>query len=157
MGLDMYLDKHIYIGADYDFNGITGTIDLKKNDRPIEVELNKVKYIVEEGAYWRKANQVHAWFVENVQDGEDNCGTYYVSHEQLQELVDLCHTIMKAYTEDVNKGVTVAQKLLPTQAGFFFGTTDYDTYYFEDIQDTINQLEPLLEDRQGDYYYHASW
>ena len=33
-------------------------------------------------AYWRKSNQIHKWFVDNVQGGEDNCGDYYVSHEK---------------------------------------------------------------------------
>ena len=25
-------------------------------------------------AYWRKANQIHNWFVTNIQGGNDNCG-----------------------------------------------------------------------------------
>ena len=29
--------------------------------------------IIEQVGYWRKANQIHNWFVENVQDGEDDC------------------------------------------------------------------------------------
>ena len=29
----------------------------------------------EEVGYWRKANAIHGWFVRNVQNGKDDCGT----------------------------------------------------------------------------------
>ena len=45
-------------------------------------------------AYWRKANQIHKWFVDNVQEGVDNCGEYYVSHEKLQELLDTVNNVL---------------------------------------------------------------
>lgn len=159
MGLDMYLNRHIYIGANYaDINKVEGTIEITKHGQPVPIDFNKVKYIVEEAGYWRKANQIHQWFVDHVQDGEDNCKEYYVSIEQLEELVNICKQIMSAYSKDKEEGIALAQELLPTQEGFFFGGTDYDEYYFEDIQDTINQLEPLLKDnRSGDFYYKSSW
>ena len=158
MGLDMYLRKHIYIGANYsDINGVEGKIEITKNGHPLPIDFNKVVFIVEEAGYWRKANQIHKWFVDNVQDGEDDCKEHYVSIEQLKELVNICKQIMSAYKEDKDKGIALAQELLPTQAGFFFGSTDYDEYYFDDIQDTINQLEPLLETTDGDFYYTSSW
>ena len=158
MGLDMYLNRHIYIGANYsDINGIEGTIEITKKGQPVPINFNKVKYIVEEAGYWRKANQIHQWFVDHVQDGEDDCKEYYVSTEQLGELVNTCKQIMSAYKEDKDKGIALAQELLPTQEGFYFGGTDYDEYYFDDIQDTIDQLEPLLETTDGDFYYRSSW
>ena len=49
------------------------------------------------------------------------------------------------------------EELLPTQEGFFFGGTDYDESYIEDLKDTIKQLEPLLEDKDGEYEYCSSW
>jgi len=67
-------------------------------------------------AYWRKANQIHKWFVDNVQSGNDNCGEYYVSQDKLKELRDLCQEALD--NRDPN--------LLPPQAGFFFGGTDID-------------------------------
>jgi hypothetical protein len=42
--------------------------------------------VIEEVMYWRKANQIHKWFVDNVQDGVDDCKEYWVSEEKLQEL-----------------------------------------------------------------------
>ena len=40
-------------------------------------------------AYWRKANAIHGWFVDNIQDGVDDQNEYYVSKEKLEELKKL--------------------------------------------------------------------
>ena len=78
MGLDMYLTKETYIGANYEFNEIGGTLELTREGSPIPIKLNRVVSISERIGYWRKANQIHNWFVENVQGGEDDCKKYYV-------------------------------------------------------------------------------
>lgn len=51
------------------------------------------------------------------------------------------------------------EDILPTQSGCFFGSTDYDEGYWEDLELTISQLEKILafEGDQAEYYYHASW
>jgi len=72
----MYLRKKVYVGANYEHNKVTGTIDLHKAGKPLSIPLNKVVTIELDYAYWRKANQIHNWFVENVKDGVDNCGNY---------------------------------------------------------------------------------
>ena len=46
--------------------------------------------------YWRKANQIHAWFVEHVQGGEDECNPHDVSREQLEELREVCRRVLGA-------------------------------------------------------------
>jgi hypothetical protein len=57
----------------------------------------------------------------------------------------------------------LAEDLLPTQSGFFFGSTEYDEWYIRDIQSTIDIIETLLSERNesgyidGDIYYHSSW
>ena len=147
MGLDMYLTKEIYVGANYKFNEVRGEINLTTNGKPIKVNLNKVVSIHESFAYWRKANQIHNWFVENVQNGVDNCGTYYVSAEKLQELVEICKKVLDNHE--------LAEELLPRCSGFFFGDTNYDEYYFADLQNTVNMLSDI--DEECDYIYHASW
>ena len=100
-------------------------------------------------AYWRKANQIHAWFVKNVQGGNDNCGEYYVSHEKLKELLTTCQQAL--FNKDPN--------LLPPQEGFFFGGTDIDEWYWQDIKDTINKLKRVLvpEMSKLSFYYTSSW
>jgi hypothetical protein len=148
MGLDMYLNKRIYIGAEFKHRNISGIIDIKEGEKPIQIDFNKVSEIVERAGYWRKANQIHKWFVENVQDGEDDCREHYVEKKKRKELYNLCVSIRdkKAQPEEV----------LPTQSGFFFGSTEIDEYYMQDVNDTIAILEPTLED-DHDFYYQSSW
>jgi hypothetical protein len=150
MGLDMYLEQRVYIGANYEHNNVTGSIDLKRDGKPINIPLNKVSEIVLRVGYWRKANQIHKWFVDNIQDGEDDCREYHVSEEQLTELYNICKIVMK------NK--KLAPELLPTQEGFFFGSYEYDDYYFEDIKHTMEILKPIANgELTGDFYYSSSW
>jgi len=80
-------------------------------------------------AYWRKVNAIHAWFVNKVQGGVDECEEHCVTREQLQELRDLC---AKAIAE---KDGT----LLEPMPGFFFGSTDIDECYWKDLENTIEQ------------------
>ena len=99
--------------------------------------------------YWRKANAIHKWFVDNVQEGTDNCGNYYVSREQLSELRQL---ITEALADK-------DASLLPPQAGFFFGSNQVDQYYWEDLRDTEEKLGRVLEEfpEGWDFEYHSSW
>ena len=156
MGLDMYLTKKVYVGANYDHNKVTGEINLFKNGNPLPVNMKRVTYIEESVGYWRKANHIHKWFVNNVQEGVDNCGDYYVSEEKLRQLLTACQNV-------VNKPELAADEL-PTQSGFFFGGTEYDQYYIQDCQDTIDIIEALLKEKDpgkdyinGEIYYNSSW
>jgi hypothetical protein len=101
-------------------------------------------------AYWRKSNQIHKWFVDNVQNGEDNCGEYYVSHDKLKELRETCRQAL--FAKDPS--------LLPPQGGFFFGNTDIDEWYWQDIKDTIKKLDRVFKLSDFDklsFYYTSSW
>jgi hypothetical protein len=101
---------------------------------------------------WRKANAIHKWFVKNVQGGVDDCGEYLVSPEKLKELSRLC----KQCIDDVGK----AEKLLPTSSGFFFGSTEYDEWYMEDLRDTSKKLDWALGEHPEKiyaFYYSSSW
>jgi len=158
MGLDMYLRKKIYIGANFEHNEIAGEINITKGGEPFKINMNKVTYVIEDWGDWRKANAIHQWFVENVQEGKDDCREYYVSEKKLNELLETCHK--------VKADPTLAPELLPTQGGFFFGSTDYDEYYWDDIDLTISIIENAIQDREvvndkeyirGDVYYSSSW
>ena len=158
MGLDMYLNKKIYVGAQWgNTKGINYLIDTRTNEE-IEINVDMITSIKEQAIYWRKANMIHKWFVDNVQEGEDNCKEYYVEVNQLRELLDLC--------EQVSNDHSLAPQLLPVQEGFFFGSYEYDNYYFEEIEYTITELKKLLEDydkhnettkKRIDYSYQSSW
>ena len=147
----MYLEKRIYIRANYDFNEGESTTYITARGDEVNINVNKIRYIAEEAAYWRKANQIHNWFVENVQNGTDDCKSYYVSEQQLQELIDTCKEVLADHDK--------APDLLPTCSGCFFGGTDYDEYYYEDLEYTVRHLEDVLANASDRYefYYNSSW
>lgn len=148
MGLDMYLSAKRYLSEynDQDKEVIEAveaiTIKGRGDMRPTEISF--------EAMYWRKANAIHAWFVENVQEGVDNCQSYYVSREQLKVLADVCREAVE--TRD--------PMLIPPRSGFFFGSTDVDEWYFNELESTANTLTKLLEQEnveEFDFYYQSSW
>lgn len=161
MGLDMFLSKKTYVQR-WDYQSPEETYDVKvtKGGELVDhIQPNRVSYVEEQIGYWRKANAIHKWFVDNVQDGEDNCGTYYVDIDDLMNLLNLC--------KEVKNNPEKAEELLPPQSGFFFGDVSIDEYYFSDIDHTIEMLEGVLSEQvigkngrafyPGDFYYHASW
>lgn len=108
-------------------------------------------------AYWRKVNAVHSWFVENVQEGRDECQQSYVRRDQLVELRAVVLTAIDAYR---GGDMQAAEEVLPTRSGFFFGSTAMDDGYLADLDDTVGQLDRVLNhprSEQVDYYYQASW
>ena len=137
MGLDMYLLKKR-----------TGSID------PDYTEMGD----------WRKANHIHNWFVENVQDGVDDQSMYAISKEKAEELRDLCVEVLKEFNDDgalTGDGDRVAG-LLPCRGGFFFGSTDYDAYYYYGVKQTLDYLNDALSGKTIDWdretlYYSCWW
>ena len=113
-------------------------------------DASPVKEVSIEAGYWRKANQIHRWFVDNVQGGEDECRPHYVGREQLEELRDLCQQVLDNRDR--------ASELLPTASGFFFGGTDYDDWYFKDVEQTIQIINDALElPPSWEFEYRSSW
>lgn len=165
MGLDMYL-KHRKNFSGFDFGDrdpeiyqqlveAAGLADTASKDSPFAtVEVTAI--------YWRKANMIHSWFVDTLADGRDECQEIYVPREKLKELRDLCFNAIS-----VPAGKTLsehAETVLPTASGFFFGSTDYDEWYVQDLKHTMDSIDNLLaklpEDGEGwdwSLYYQASW
>lgn len=144
MGLDMYLSAKKYLWkCNESDTQVSKEIQEKINVR------RRVKEVVIEAAYWRKANQIHSWFVDNVQNGMDECKPHYVSREQLQKLLDACRIAIDR--KDKN--------LLPPQEGFFFGSTEIDGDYWNDIKYTAIEIETLLSelDDSWEFEYCSSW
>jgi len=157
MGLDMYLYAKRQVSAyEWEKNpenqaltNLLGILDFA----PSELHYPSVSVTLPIG-YWRKANQIHNWFVQNVQDGQDDCRDYYVSREKLEELLSIC--------EKVLEDKSLAAELLPTSSGFFFGSTDYDEYYEMDLRETVILLTKILQDGRlnnsnVDFLYTSSW
>lgn len=161
MGLDMYLRKKTYIGANYEHRKVKGSVELTIGEKrqKINIKFNRINEISEAVGYWRKANAIHAWFVKHVQKGVDECQEVEVPLEKLEELLAICVKIVK------NKSAKVADKLLPPQSGFFFGSTAIDEWYYNDLKDTIKILRPLVKeikaeqklDLYPEVYYQSSW
>jgi hypothetical protein len=164
MGLDMYLERDIYIGSP----------DMRKHnfENPEKIRITvphcipkQIKSITEEVCYWRKCNAIHAWFVKNVQDDKDECERTWVKPEQIIELHDLCKELL------VNKDESEVFEKLPPCEGFFFGGTDINEWFWKDLEMTVKMLKPHLAlIKEGelkreakekypwiDYYYHSSW
>lgn len=140
--------------------------------------------IMEQVGYWRKANQIHNFFVENVQDGEDDCKYHHeCTKEILEDLLDRCYKVLtgsimmlgqvkngQQYVDEkwvdcmepgkVIINPEVAEELLPSCGGFFFGSTSYDEWYLEDIKDTIDIIENVLKTtdfKTQMLFYVSSW
>lgn len=157
MGLDMYLVAEKYISgwnhnkdeAKASFAKILEAVNLDNEDIASGAPSGALRLNV---MYWRKANAIHNWFVQCVQEGKDDCGSYYVDRDTLKTLKEECEAVIN------NKDK--AKDLLPTQSGFFFGNTDYDEYYYQDLQETADRIGKLLMDpkfKDWDFKYVSSW
>jgi len=151
----MFLKKKTYIGAQYEHRNVKGKVEITIDGKPVNINFNRIGTISEDVGYWRKANAIHKWFVDNCQDGEDDCRETYVSEEQLTALLNVC--------KQVKANHKLSESLLPPSAGFFFGGTEIDEGYFEDLDDTIKIIEDLLSEKgDKDYldfevFYRSSW
>jgi hypothetical protein len=164
MGLDMYLYARKGISS-FDWEkGPDGQMKHKQNaDYKIltslmgasewaasESSLAYAQVSIQVG-YWRKVNAIHNWFIENLADGEDNCQAIYVPRSSLIDLKITCEEVLKDHSK--------AEELLPTGAGFFFGSTEYDEWYFNGVEITSAMLSRLIEDvpEGWAFEYQASW
>jgi hypothetical protein len=181
MGLDMYLSKKTYvkqwshIEPEKQFQ-----VEVKRGGELVEsIKPERVSYVTEQVGYWRKFNALHNWFVENCQDGRDECQESYVDRTKLEELIVTLHEVKNILETSPKKKVQVKNgwsngeesfveievfedsekldDLFPTSSGFFFGGTEYDEYYQEQVNETIELITDLLKDETGEYYYQSSW
>ena len=128
------------IAANYDFKidryteGVMAYDDLKAAlDK--EVEMHYEQY----DAYFRKVNFLFAYF-ENKGKMLDQWFAF-VDKEDVDDIIEKCELVL-SHKEQANT-------LLPTQAGFFFGSTDYNDWYYSDVKDCLRQMKSyrkLLKD-----------
>ena len=169
MGLDMYLEvrKNEYRSKHYQDKGSDLALEYPKDITefiPNLTDLRISRQTNYEVGYWRKANHIHNWFMQNCAERDewdnpiDNCRPVEITVDKLEKLLDACKKVLADHS--------LASSLLPTQSGFFFGSTEYDEYYFGDIEKTIEIIEPVIKFIKhkleiGSYiwevYYQASW
>jgi hypothetical protein len=150
MGLDMYLKGKRYIWdkeseENKALQELSSTFGKGKRIKSIELELG----------YWRKANAIHQWFVDNVQEGKDDCDKYFVSFNDLVKLKDVCRSVL-------DNGKEFALTHLPPASGFFFGTAEVDEYYWHYVRETYELCldlcsDPDIQSGTIDMYYQSSW
>ena len=159
MGLDMYLEVRRTVRTNdwgKDFEKVPNELGqslvslagldqiISENNYTVSVEVNAI--------YWRKANAIHQWFVDNCGKGIDECQRIYVQRKDLEDLRDL--------VKDVLIHRDKAQVALPPQSGFFFGSTEIDEWYWEDLEYTAKELDRVLMNTfeyDVDFFYQASW
>lgn len=132
--------------------------------------------------YWRKANAIHQYFVtygKLAHDGAQDVGYYYIDKQDLIHLIEritsvlngpeISETItyhkiaddMNEVHEDVkyNLDIELAKEILPTTSGFFFGSTEYNHWYHEDLVRTLDLIkgEIAAVPHNETWYYYASW
>lgn len=153
MGLDMYLYKKHYVkNWDWMSDNERHTISIKKGKKKLDhIKPDRICYVMEQVMEWRKFNALHKWFVDNVQEGVDDCKECFVDESDLKMLLE---TLTYVYD---NKDT--AETILPTAQGFFFGSDEIDEYYWEEVKSTIIQLKDLLEEdnKSASFYYRSSW
>jgi hypothetical protein len=155
MGLDQYLTAKCYYSPmewrpEEHRTRYSKIVEAVQAEDFVDAELPSVDVAVKVG-YWRKSNQIHNWFVKNVQDNEDDCREYHVGRTQLVELRDLCRKVLHDHS--------LADDLLPARAGFFFGSTEYDEWYFGDLESTVAMIDRAVikVPQDWDFYYQSSW
>jgi hypothetical protein len=142
MGLDMYLHSKRYISKYFDKDDNERAEAIQKlfpelADMTSSISESPVKEVRIEAGYWRKANQVHKWFVDNIQKGVDDCDSYSVEREQLEELKKLCQQVLDFR---------------------HLATDKIDEYYFQDIEHTITIIDRCLAlPSSWEFEYHSSW
>lgn len=160
MGLDMYLEVRKFVPAK-NYKVIDGDYSSEFHQEYIDIlEASKMKSlaavdsvglsITETAIYWRKVNSIHNWFVNECANGVDECQPTYVSREKLEQLLGIV-------TEAID---TKNAELLPPASGFFFGSTDVDEWYWNDLKYTQVELKTILDKTKNEdisFIYQASW
>ena len=104
-------------------------LDFPELEKQIDEEVKD--YYLQYDAYFRKVNFLFAYYENQGKMVEQ----YYAftDREDIDDIISRCERVLADRK--------LANELLPTQAGFFFGSTDYDDYYFDDVKDCLNQMK----------------
>ena len=99
-------------------------------------------------AYFRKVNCIYRYFEDRL---EDECCIV-----EKEDVIDIMEKAIKILT---TKDTELAEELLPTRSGFFFGSTEYDEWYFEDMVEILKEFGKLLKKWEDDdiCYIVMSW
>lgn len=184
MGLDMYLNvsRNVYDSSyspsdSEEYKALQSFINDNMVGSPLKSDREGlgVAGVNMQVAYWRKANAIHSWFVDNCQGGVDECQESHVEVGQLEELISSCSEVLELLNPYYGAGEeeasipdemrdSVASILQPT-SGFFFGSTEIDAWFYDDVKYTHDRLDEIVkwvkseqQDKRFWYItYQASW
>ena len=112
-------------------------VDLPELEGMIKEEIDNA--YEEYDAYFRKVNFIFAYYESK---GKLQNEWYALTDaDDIDDLISRCEQVLKDHD--------LANALLPTQSGFFFGSTEYDEWYFSDVKDCLRQMKKyhkLLKD-----------
>lgn len=97
--------------------------------------------------YFRKVNCVYRYFEDKLTDE-----TAWVTKDECEDIVKRCSAVLE--------NPDLASELMPTRSGFFFGSTEYDKYYFSDLKDVRKQFKSFIKYFKTDddlMFIHMSW
>ena len=105
----------------------------------------------EQLAYFRKVNFLHHFIETVVLDNQPtNTDDIDLSTDTLKDLIDRCESVLANHD--------IAALLLPTASGFFFGSTDYDEWYFRDVERVLEAARKALAMQlEGAEVVYWSW
>ena len=176
----MYLTKRVNV-KNYEYSKKQYQVNVLEDGKPkLGVTPEKIKGIEIDVAYWRKFNALHSWFVNNYANGVDDCRPVYVSEDTLVELVGVLRNVKEKLDNsklvkktiktwngeideiDVYECEEEVTELFSPQSGFFFGSTEINEWYKNDVIYAIEVFEEILKEEElngndGEYYYEASW
>ena len=96
-------------------------------------ELNPWKEV----AYFRKVNFLLPFF-----EYGENCSRLEIDDYKIDELLVKCKQVLEDHS--------LAETLLPTQSGFFFGNTEYNDWYFYYVKEVYDKFSEIAEDFNSD-------
>lgn len=141
---EFYLKRYGYDSYAKEFSSVKTPDEIETifND-----ELKNISAVSD--SYFRKVNFIYEFYRSELVNEE--C---LVSKGSILELIETCKDVLNHKGDE-----EYAEEHLPTTGGFFFGSTNYDKWYWEDVKDCLKQMEKLykkLED--GDLaYWIFSW
>ena len=93
-------------------------------------------------AYFRKVNFLFEFFSGSLNEEET---TAVITRGEMEELIEKCEFVLNNRDK--------ASEILPTCDGVFFGSLDYDDYYFESVAKVLLSFQVILENYSDDYLY----
>lgn len=128
--------------------------------------------LFEQTARLVKTNQIFNWFINNVMNGNIDKEYYEVTKEQLSALYETCIKVRDSFTligknkysneNEYAVDEQIANELLPLmkEVGYFFGPSEYNDFYAEQVIKTIDIVGAILSTTNFDnqvIYFNAIW